>query len=450
MNLVTFAEHVAVGMEKSAGSSQLVFEAGREYVIGQSHFNRLVADEGIRQRLFKWSRIENRIPNFNATVKKPGSQRLLLYNGSGGYGDQIMTWPFAAILRTYGFEVHVLVDPGNSSCWWNFPWIKSVQHIPLQYEQFKMFDYFALFETVVNAEEHQDQIHPLDQMLLKVGINPDAVDAKLKVIRPNFTFLEMQAATAFQGKRLGMYQMAAANPVRSLPPNDSAYLLSKIADAYHDVHWLALYDKFIPEPYKKALQCPKCEGAGKIQAAGPLPVNPVLPVTGTLPPVPAGTTAEASHAIAISQAVKQVVAEKTESHNEVCPKCKGSGSLRPNIQLYNCPDMRHLWSLTSKAAIVIGPDSMMVHVAGCMDIPCVGLWGTCNPHNRVKYYKNHHPVWKREVCPFAPCFAYANVFPRYCPPRKDRVICECLGAIAPQDVVEQIKKVIPLPGQPPA
>jgi hypothetical protein len=439
MNLVTFAEHVSIGMEKSAGSSHLVFEAGKDYVIAQSHFNRLMADENIRQRVFKWSRIENRIANFNATVKKPGSQRLLIYNGSGGYGDQIITWPFAAIMRSYGFEVHVLVDPGNISCWWNFPWIKTVQQVPMQYEQFKLFDYYAIFETVVNAEEHQDQIHPLDQMLLKVGINPDSVDPKLKCLRPNFTFLEMNSANAFQGRKIGLYQLSATNPVRCLPPNDSAYLISKIADAYPEIHWLALYDKFIPETYIKALQCPKCEGKGRVQIAPP--AVPVTASKGTHSPL-INPTPEELDAKSITESIMK---EKTETKNEVCSKCRGSGTLKPNIQLYNAPILRELWALTTRAAVVIGPDSMMVHVAGSMDVPCVGLWGPCNPVNRVKYYKNHFPIWKREACPFSPCFAYAGTFPRYCPPRNNRQVCECLGAVSPQDVLDQLKKIIPTP-----
>lgn len=425
MVLLTTIEHLSVSFEKSAGSAQLVFEAGREYVVAQSHFNRLIADEGIRSRIFKFSRIENRIPNFIAPAPpRPGSKRLLIYNGSGGYGDQIMTWPFAAIMKAYGYDVHVLVDPGNVSCWWNFPWIKGVHNVPMQYEEFKMFDYWAMFETVVNAEEHQDQLHPLDQMLLKVGVNPDAVDAKLKCIRPNFTFLETQGATIFQGQRLGLYQLAAANPVRCLPPGDSAFLLSKLADAYPNLHWLALYDKFVPETYPKALHCPKCAGTGKLEM-------PTEPLSGTV------KTKE--------EIVKEVIAAKTEPAHQICPKCKGSGALRPNIQLHNATILRELWALSASAAIVVAPDSMMVHVAGCMDIPCVGLWGPCDPSRRVKYYKNHYPIWKRETCQFAPCFAYAGTFPRYCPPRPNRTVCECLGAIAPNDVIDQIKKIIPLP-----
>jgi len=441
MNLVTFAEHVSLTMEKSAGATNMVFEAGRDYVIAASHFNRMIAKEEVKDRLFKWSRIENRIPNFNANAKKPGTQKLLLYNGSGGYGDQVMTWPFARILASYGFEVHVLVDPGNVSCWWNMPFVKSIQNIPIQYEQFKMYDYWVIFETVVNAEEHVDQLHPLDQMLRRVGINPDAVDPKLKVYHPNFTFLEMQAAMQFQGKPIGMYQLSAANPVRCMPPNESAYLLSKVAEAYPNVHWLALYDKFVPEQYRKAVECQKCNGKGRLES------NVVEP-----PPVPIVhdmANVSADKALAEVTKATESIAAAGRKKQEICPKCKGSGTLRHNIQIYQAASLRELWAVASRAAVVIGPDSMMVHIAGSLETPCVGLWGPCNPMNRVKYYKNHFPVWKKEVCQFSPCFAYAGTFPRYCPPRKDRQICECLGAVGPADVIEQLRKIIPTP-EPPA
>lgn len=428
MNLVTFAEPVAVNMQKSAGTETLKFEAGRGYVMPHAQFSRIMATPAVSQRCFKVSRIENRIPNFSVHHKKPGSQRLLLFNGSGGYGDQIMTWPFARILTTYGFEVHVMVDPGNTVCWYNFPWIASIQQAPMQYEQFKMYDYWIMMEGVVNVDEHQDQLHPLDVMLNKVGIDPTTVDAKQKVVRPNFTWLEMQSTGAFQGKRLGMYQLCSANPVRSLPANDSAYLLSKLAERYHDLHWLALYDDFNPEAYPKALECRECGGKGHTEKQ--------MPLTGTI----IGTENP------YLQVTQKILEKESGVKKEICPKCQGSGTLRPNIQLYNAPALRELWALTSKAAVVVAPDSMMVHVAGSMDVPCVGLWGLCAPANRVRYYKNHIPIWKREVCPFSPCFSYGGTFPKYCPPRPNRQVCECLGAVAPENVLDAIKTFL----QPPA
>lgn len=435
LTLVTFAEPVSINFRKSAGCSTLIFEAGREYILPHQQFNRLIAEAAVAQRVFKVSRIESRIPNFNVMARKPGTQRVLVYNGSGGYGDQIMTWPLTRILTSYGFEVHVLTDPGNQTCWWNFPWIKTIQTLPMQHEQFKMYDYYLLMEAVSNTDEHQDQLHPLDAMLAKCGINPETVDAALKVVRPNFTYMEMQSTAAFQSRQLGMYQLAAANPVRCLPPNDSAFVLSKIADAYPNLHWLALYDEFIPETYRKAVACGKCGGAGKVEK---VPDVATLSFTGTSTGSVGGD---------LAAAITTVAAAASPVH-EICPKCKGSGTLRPNIQLWCSPTLRELWALASKTSVVVSPDSMMVHVAGSMSVPCVGLWGLCHPANRVKYYKNHIPIWKREACPFSPCFAYGGTWPKYCPPRPNRAVCECLGAISPQDVIDALKQIVPQPTPP--
>jgi hypothetical protein len=57
-----------------------------------------------------------RIRNFDIRVRNFTDNRVLLYNGSGGYGDQILTWPVARLLNGLGFKVHVLCDPGNELC----------------------------------------------------------------------------------------------------------------------------------------------------------------------------------------------------------------------------------------------------------------------------------------------------------------------------------------------
>jgi len=439
MNMITFAEPVTMNMRKSAGVSALEFEAGRDYVVPLPQFNRMMAEPGVAARAYKVSRIENRIPNFNVVARKQGTQRLLLYNGSGGYGDQIMTWPFARLLVGYGFEVHILTDPGNQTCWFNFPWVKTIQKLPIQYEHFKMYDYWVMFEAVVNADEHQHQCHPLDVMCMKVGIDPAAIDQRMMVVRPNFTFLEMQSTAIFQGKKIAMYQLASANPIRCLPPNDSAFLLFKLAEAFPEWHWLALYDEFIPDTYKNAVACKACEGKGRLEVVDQAALD--MPMTGTIQ-----GTVDPNVQVALAICDR---AEKAK-HNEICTKCNGSGTLRSNIQLYNAPVLRELWALTSRAQVVVAPDSMMVHTAGCMDVPCVGLWGLVNPENRVKYYKNHVPIYHKESCVFSPCFAYSGTFPKYCPPRPNRNVCECLGAIAAPEVVEAVKKAIPATPQPPA
>ncbi len=392
MNLVNFAESLAINFKKSAGTTAITFEAGKDYVMPFAQLNRILGDAAVNSRLFKCSRIENRIQNFNVSARKVGTQRLLLFNGSGGYGDQVLTWPFAKILSTLGFEVHILTDPGNQSCWWNFPWVKSVNVTPIPYEHFKMYDYHAMFEAVVNTDEHQDQKHPLDVMLAKVGIDPNQVDPALKVVPPNFTFSEMQSTRRFESKKFGIFQLSCANPVRSLTPSNSAYLLLQLAEEFPDIHWYAISDEFVPKEYSEMLVCRACDG-------------------------------------------------KNDPYGKVCPTCEGQKVLAKNIELYTSQSLRELWAMTTRAQIVVAPDSMMVHVAGALGVPCVGLWGMVDPMNRVRYYTKHAAVWKRKVCPFSPCYAYAATFPKYCPPANPRVSCDVLAAITPKDVIDAVRSL---------
>jgi len=378
VNIATFIEPLSVSFRKSAGGATITFEAGKQYLIANAQLDRIVQDKQVHDRLYKVSKAEHRIANFHisAARKMAKAHRILLYNGSGGYGDQIVTWPLARLLHTFGFEIHILTDPGNNLCWWNFPWIKTVNMLPCPWEFVKMFDDFICFETVVNTDEHQDQEHPLDVMLTKIGIEPSSIANELKVVRPNFTFSEAMSVKAHAQKPFAIYQLSAANTVRCLPPSESVFMAIKLAEAFPDLHWYALWDEFVPPAYKDTLEV-------KIKEMG---------LTNLVP--------------------------------------------------FTTQNLRELWALTELAKVVVAPDSMMSHVAGCLSVPCVGLWGPVSPVNRVKYYANHAPIWPKEFCPHAPCFCYAATFPKYCPPRPGgRSICEVLAGISPFDVIEKVKEI---------
>ena len=384
MNLITFREPLTIAFKKSAGGAQITFEANKEYLLSNSQMDRILKDQNVLAKYYRVSRIENRIQNFHVKAFPPKT-KLLIFNGGGGYGDQILTWPVAHILsKRFGFQVHVLTDPGNNCCWWGFPWVKSVQVIPCAWEQIKLFDAFAPMESVVNMDEHADQEHPVDAMLRKMGVDPETIDPSEKCVRPNFTQSEMGSLMSIKQKypRLGLYQLAPANPIRGLPPADSAWLALKLAEATPGIHWLCLHDEFVPKEYREVLE---------------------------------------------TKAV-----ERKQS----------------NLQAFVADNLRELWALAEHVDIVVSPDSMMVHVAGMFGTPCVGLWGPLDPVKRVAYYKNHHPLWHREFCPHSPCFAYSSVFPRYCPPRPDvRKSCDVLAGISPAELIETVKRVA-RPGPP--
>lgn len=373
MHLLTFRDALQLSFTKSAGSVTSTCEPGKAYVFSDTHMDNLMRDKNVNQRVVKISNITNRLPNFHVGARKAGTQRLLFYNGSGGYGDQIMSWPVARLLAHAGFEVHILADPGNQSCWWGFPWVKSVHVLPIAYEIMVMYDYFVIFDHVVNLDEHPGQEHPTDAMLRKIGIDPVSVDPSAKCVRPILSNADYEHTQQFSGTDYGIYQLTAANPTRSLPAADSAFMLRKLAESYPDLRWVVAVDSYIPQDYIHA----------------------------------------AKDALAMS-----------------------------NVQIWDNDDLRGFWSVVEGAKVCVGPDSMLVHAAGSMGVPCIGLWGLTDPTCRVSYYDNHYAVWPKDACPMAPCFAYGAQFPAYCPPRPGRNICDVMASISHQDVVDLVAEIV--------
>ena len=380
-SICTFVEPMTAEFKKSSGGLKVTFEAGRDYLLANTQLDRLMQDENFKSRVYKVSRVDSRLRSFNVGVAPSPSKResVLLFNGSGGFGDQIMTWPVAALLAQR-YDVHVLTDPGNNICWWNLPFVKAIHTLPIQWSLVQLFDHHAFFESVTNLDEHAGQRHPVDTMLYRLGFDPTVIPPAAKVAAPNFSFSEMASVGHWGSKgKIGIYQLASANRVRCLTASDSVFHLIRLAEAYPDVHWLAVFDEFVPEEYPKTV-------TAKIES---------LSLT--------------------------------------------------NVQLARFANLRELWALTTAAAVVVGPDSMMVHVAGATGRPCVGLWGPVPPQHRVGYYRNHFPIYHPDCCPHAPCFAYTGTFPVYCPPTPGglaRTTCNCLSGISSEEVVATVGKAL--------
>lgn len=123
--------------------------------------------------------------------------------------------------------------------------------------------------------------------------------------------------------------------------------------------------------------------------------------------------------------------------------------------LYNLTDtetsMRHSCAVINSSDVFIGNDSALLHVAGALGIPAVGLYGPFLASTRTAYAKTTFPIQATGKC--APCFHHANpgrgggdAFPTNCPSR-EKGICEVLASIDPKRIVakaEQIAKKEPL------
>ena len=185
MNIITFHKHVELHFNKSTGQSVFKGLPGSHYIFGRAQLVKLSQSQDFQKSILKQSLLEPRLANFVARKGEGGN--VLVYNGCGGFGDQVMTWPLTLILHNMGYKVHVLVDPGNAECWSNFSWIRSVNVLPMDLSVFGLFDHHLMFEVVANLDEHCPQLHPLDSMLFKIGIDPSSVDPALKCVAPRFT-----------------------------------------------------------------------------------------------------------------------------------------------------------------------------------------------------------------------------------------------------------------------
>jgi len=241
MNIITFHKHVELHFNKSSGQSVFKGLPGNNYIFGRAQLVKLASSQQFQTSILKQSLLEPRLANFVA--RKGDGGHVLVYNGCGGYGDQIMTWPLTLILHNMGYKVHVLVDPGNAECWSNFPWIQSVNTLPIDLSVFKLFNHHVMMEVICNLDEHTPQMHPLDSMLFKIGIDPESVDPSLKCVSPRFTADEELSAQNIVGESLyGIYQLSAASRVRSLTPDESVSLLHHLAKSFPNLTWYAIYD----------------------------------------------------------------------------------------------------------------------------------------------------------------------------------------------------------------
>ena len=378
MFLVSFTDGVPMMYEKSSGHNLIVFEPFRPYVMSNDQFRRIEGDHSIVSKFYKISQIGSRIPNFNASLEKPG--RVFFHTGGGGFGDQIMAWPVAKYLATRGYTVDVFADPGNEYCWWLQKWIGYVGIIPVSKYIFDNYKHYALFESVTNMDEHSDQQHPVDVMFKKIGIDPMSVPAEEKVVRPEFSPFEINRTHEFFSKipqkRYAFLQFTASAKLRSLSVNEAFAHMKALATAYPDIAWIHLSDKFNDSGYKI-----------KVQESG-----------------------------------------------------------LPNLFAHSFDRLRECWCAIAQAEVVVAVDSMVVHAAGTSAVPCVGLWGPVSPDVRVKYYKNHVPLFSKSACPHSPCFYSIGAdLPTYCPPSDDGQrpsSCRVMQAATPEVVLNAVESIL--------
>jgi ADP-heptose:LPS heptosyltransferase len=117
------------------------------------------------------------------------------------------------------------------------------------------------------------------------------------------------------------------------------------------------------------------------------------------------------------------------------------GQLPPNI--LNVADSGHNFrqsaAIINTADIFIGPDSSLIHVAGALDVPAIGLYGPFPWKLRTAYSPSVTALQGNGKC--SPCFHHVNgvlnnQFPENCP-SQIKGACEVIADIKPERIISK-------------
>ena len=67
-------------------------------------------------------------------------------------------------------------------------------------------------------------------------------------------------------------------------------------------------------------------------------------------------------------------------------------------------DVRGIAGVMVHCDLVLCPDSSILHLAGALRVPTVGLFGPSPPQSRICHYKNAVGIWEGHDIPACPCF----------------------------------------------
>ncbi len=102
---------------------------------------------------------------------------------------------------------------------------------------------------------------------------------------------------------------------------------------------------------------------------------------------------------------------------------------------------RQSCAVINTADCVLAPDSALLHIAGALEVPAVGLYGPFPWELRTKHCPTTFALQGKGDC--SPCFHHATKyapFPEQCPSAK-RGICQVLESIDPRTVVAKVEKM---------
>lgn len=107
------------------------------------------------------------------------------------------------------------------------------------------------------------------------------------------------------------------------------------------------------------------------------------------------------------------------------------------ISLCGTLDIIGLVGVISKLDLLVAPDTGLIHIAGAVGTPLVGIYQAFNPEYRLKYYKNAAWITPNYKC--APCYYHLESM---CKEKERGSIPPCMTNVLPKDVFLLARKVL--------
>ena len=129
-----------------------------------------------------------------------------------------------------------------------------------------------------------------------------------------------------------------------------------------------------------------------------------------------------------------------------------------NLHVADDISLRTGFALLESASALVAPDSCFGHAAAALDIPCVSLWASFAPADRVAPYRSHYPIYFPGDC--GPCRSHEAAHARLlrngascldrldpnsmgCPlPNRTSPWCAQLSQIPASAIISQLKEAL--------
>jgi ADP-heptose:LPS heptosyltransferase len=273
--------------------------------------------------------------------------KTLLVWRHGGIGDLMFMMPPLRILKVVYPDCKIIVAIGGKyiDLYRHVPYIDEIHQLPFDIETLDRADYHLHFEQIIEGNPKAERVNAYDLFLERFGFKPDEIPAADKVPDIFLTSKEQKWASEF----LEAFKVE----------KDSLLVGIQIA------------------------------------ASSPIrtfPDSKVLAITNLVAREEKGRVVlfGSGAQIELAQGIKQSLPH--EYHHKVAVSAEEGFTLRQSM------------AITQHCDLIVAPDSAMIHIAGALRVPVLGLYGPFPADLRMRYYYNALALNAGPSC--SPCFVH--------------------------------------------